>query len=239
MPSKTKRRPDAFTLIELLVVVAIIAILAALLLPALSSAKSFAKGTQCLGALKQYELGNLNYADSYNGWEVPAAYGYSGGSYTNVWYCYSYLELAFKSCIGLPLYASNQGAWPRALVCPDATLSPKPDSRGLVNFSNPFYPYGMNTQDLLWGDAFFGWRQTQVRNPSMKVNFADGLNWLLGTNGSYYSTNYAILGEAYSAAGATAYRHRLGANVAFHDGHAAHLTYRELQGKAELWRTGN
>jgi prepilin-type N-terminal cleavage/methylation domain-containing protein/prepilin-type processing-associated H-X9-DG protein len=78
-PTFSRSRTHGFTLIELLVVIAIIAILAAMLLPALSRAKTKAQAIQCLSNHKQLTLAWLMYAND-NGEKLPLTVG-TGGWY--------------------------------------------------------------------------------------------------------------------------------------------------------------
>lgn len=125
MRQPTTRTSSGFTLIELLVVIGIIGVLAALLLPALSSSKQAAKRAACLSNLRQLGIAIELYADDHEGklpfgpkappFTSPASFYPSTGTPTSL------LSLRHGEPVGLGLLLEQYLAkTPRVLFCPGA-----------------------------------------------------------------------------------------------------------------------
>ncbi len=175
-PPISKSHHRSFTLIELLVVIAIIAILASMLLPALSKARDKARSISCVNNLKTLTLGVLQYADEYSG-ICPSYSGWGGYNNGIPW------KVSIMPYILGPIPANNKicdnstGKWvlrSKIFLCPGSYKEGTKATSSDQNFW-VFQQYGLNsylgyTPD---GNTRKNNYISKVREPSRRLLTAD------------------------------------------------------------------
>ena len=188
-----KAKIKNFTLVELLIVIAIIAILASMLLPALNKAREKAKTTNCMSNLKQLAIITANYTLEQYGYLYPA------------WYKQQVWTKAINAAggfIGTPRYLSYQ---PKILACPTRLVT----MPGYSMNTSGYFHYGIN--QYLAGDDTLPSPATKldkIKNPSSRFILTE-------TTGDYY-VNTSLYGTGNYRLD---YRHNGSLNLLFVDLH--------------------
>jgi prepilin-type N-terminal cleavage/methylation domain-containing protein/prepilin-type processing-associated H-X9-DG protein len=167
-------RRSGFTLIELLVVIAILALLAALLFPALAAARERAREAACQSNLKQIGAAMRLYLDDWDGdyYRIIDNAGELNEGWSGEYRLVPYLQ------------DRNQGVW----LCPDDPgLNLPPDERKWMT-----YRFGSRYTSYTGSDQFFAHvlmvhpecidlvpirSDTSIRQPDSDIMFIEGLDW--------------------------------------------------------------
>jgi prepilin-type N-terminal cleavage/methylation domain-containing protein/prepilin-type processing-associated H-X9-DG protein len=158
----TSRARSGFTLIELLVVISIIAVLAALLLPAVTMVRGSANATACMSNLRQAGMAIIAYTDDNNNY-IPNKLGGGGGG------------VEANSTLMDPYLDTKSKAW----RCPD---NKRWDSSGNMKFYMNWYAMSGNCAQI-YGPGTLAVNYDRIASPSQAMLAAD-LNY--GGNGGYH-----------------------------------------------------
>jgi prepilin-type N-terminal cleavage/methylation domain-containing protein len=207
-PALSKRRSagNGFTLIELLVVIAIIAILAGMLLPALSNAKAKAVQTLCLSNLKQLNLAMVLYTGDFRD-QTPGPT--SVQNHPDIWWWFKELD---KSYVGLKGPSSSNDV---VFRCPkDRGWAPNPIYLK-PHWQNPTLDFGSyvfnGVTDGNTGNNLANISLSTVKNPSRTWLMSE---WPIHWGYSWHKSKTGLQNIPYNDAID---------NVSFVDGHADYI----------------
>ncbi len=223
--SYLKCKSSGFTLIELLVTIAIIAILAGMLLPALNSARGKARTIACMNTMKGFGMAGVQYASSFNECYVP--YNLKND-------CKWFSNRSFGELLSLPgenrqsenydpQYVRASGVCGEAPILAEFRYTSDPAWRSLQNVYGLLNPRADDGEMQSGGTNDAEHRVVylnKVKSPSMKFAFLEANN--SGRVQIHLSTlaRWQENGPAERMEKA-AYRHNGGMymNVVFYDGH--------------------